>query len=176
MKWYTVVYRVLLCTIVSCIVLSCNSDAPPAVEETPPPRQIQTPAAVFDPTSISQEDRDAVMAEIRQLIQELNGIIRAQNYNAWVSFLAPDYYAQINSPEFLHERSQSPAMRTRNIVLRTSRDYFTHVVVPSRANDRVDDIEFVTSNRVNAFTVNNAGNRLRLYGLERFGTEWKIVN
>jgi len=175
MKWYTVTYRILVCTIISCIALSCNSDAPAHIEEIPQPRQTQAPAS-FDPASVSQEDRDAVMAEIQQLIQQLNGIIRAQNYNAWVSFLAPDYYAQISSPEFLHERSQSPAMRTRNIILRSSQDYFTHVVVPSRANDRVDDIEFVTSNRVNAFTVSSTGNRLRLYGFEKIGNEWKIVS
>ena len=177
MKWYTVVYRLLLCAIISCIVLSCESDAPIRADETPEPEPVHTTVIdVFEPVSVSQEDYNTVMAEIRQLIEQLNGIIRARNYNAWVSFLAPDYYALINSPEFLHEGSQSPAMRIRNIVLRTSQDYFTHVVVPSRANVRVDDIEFVTTNRINAFTINDAGSRLRLYGLERIGTEWKIVN
>jgi uncharacterized protein YigE (DUF2233 family) len=59
--------------------------------------------------------------------------------------------------------------------LSNARDYFIHVVVPSRANSRVDDIEFVDTKRVKAFMVTSQGQRLRLYDLEDFGEGWKIV-
>jgi uncharacterized protein YigE (DUF2233 family) len=50
------------------------------------------------------------------------------------------------------------------------------VVVPSRANDRVDDIEFASQKRVKAYTVTPNGTRLRLYDLEHIGDQWKIIN
>jgi len=72
-------------------------------------------------------------------------------------------------------------MKTRNIILRTPEDYFTNVVVPSRANSRVDDIEFIGTNRVKAFTVmqnsrTGEEQRLVLYDLEKVGNSWLIVN
>jgi hypothetical protein len=51
-----------------------------------------------------------------------------------------------------------------------------YVVVPSRTKDRVDDIEFIGQNRVKAFTINNKGQKLRLYDLEKTASGWKIAN
>ena len=131
---------------------------------------------VFDPSSISQEEKDTAKIEIQQLIQELNGIIRAKNYNAWVSYLDPNYFSVISSAEYLDRISKSTVLVKQKITLRSAKDYFTHVVVPSRTNDRVDDIEFESQNRVKAYTVNNKGEKLRLYDLEKSGSDWKIIN
>ena len=144
------------------------------VHNTPPPAPSNTPA--FDPSSISQEEKDTAKNEIQHLIQELNGIIRARNYNAWVSYLDPDYFTVISSAEYLDRISKSTVLVKQKIILKSAQDYFIHVVVPSRTNDRVDDIEFVSQNRVKAYTINNKGERLRLYDLERTENEWKIVN
>lgn len=135
---------------------------------------------VFDPTRITQEYYISTMDEVRQFIEELNQIIRSRNYRAWRAALSPEHFAEIASPENLQQISAQPAMRTRRIVLRTPEDYFIHVVVPSRANSRVDDIEFISMNRVKAFTIhtNTAGEeqRLRLYDLEKIGNTWTIIN
>jgi len=61
--------------------------------------------------------------------------------------------AAISSPAFLARVSESARLKNQKIVLRDLKDYFMYVVVPSRANDRVDDIEFIGQNRVKAFTV-----------------------
>jgi len=146
-----------------------NTKAPSKPGDTPS-------GPVFDPSSISKEERETTMQEIQLLIQRLNGIIRAKNYNTWVSYLSSDYFAVISSAEYLERISQSTVLIKQNIVLKSAQDYFTHVVVPSRANDHVDDIEFESHTRVKAYTINNRGDRLRLYDLERFGNEWKIIN
>lgn len=135
-----------------------------------------TQTQAFDPSSISQAQKDTAKLEIQQLIQKLNGIIREKNYNGWVSYLDTGFFTTINSKEYLNRVSQSPVLVKQKIVLKSALDYFNHVVVPSRANDRVDDIEFVSPNRVKAYTVNNAGNRLRLYDLEKTDNGWKIIN
>ncbi|MCL1929461.1 MAG: hypothetical protein FWG07_11820 [Treponema sp.] len=176
----------LLC-VIFCFLVSCQNQAETVQSGTAGTQNNATvpggkttpgthPEEVFDPSSITQEERATTMVEIQQLIQRLNGIIRAKNYNTWVSYLSPDYFAVISSAEYLERISQSAVLVKQNIVLKSAQDYFNHVVVPSRTNDRVDDIEFESHTRVKAYTINNKGERLRLYDLEKIGNEWKIVN
>jgi hypothetical protein len=154
--------------------------APVLVEEEP----------VFNPNSISQEEFDNAKNEVQALVEDLNRIIRARNYNYWLTYLSESFLEEISSPEYLDERTERLYERDKSAaanlgrdpkgvqkrVLRNSRDYFTYVVVPSRANDRVDDIEYVSENQVTAYTVDNRGRRLILYNLENIGGEWKIIS
>jgi hypothetical protein len=178
------------------LVLSCESTGPepaisnvPAapvqpvvVKEEPPvsPVAIESPAAVndgpFDPGHVPQALFVSTKLEVQNLIQELNEIIRAKDYGAWVSYLGDEFFENINSREYLNRVSESTRLKSQKIVLASPEDYFTYVVVPSRADDRVDDIEFITERRIKAYTVNARGQRLRLYELERIGSGWKIIN
>jgi hypothetical protein len=167
------------------LVFSCADDPPP---QSPPPRAPSQPQAqqkpaepvqpvvVFDPKSVTKEEFDTTKTEVQQFIQKLNGIIRAKDYDNWITYLGPDYFAIINSKEYLDRINKSERMVKSNRTLYSARDYFTYVVVPSRANDRVDDIEFVSQNRVKAYTINPKGDRLRLYDLEKTRSGWKIIN
>jgi len=169
------------------IAVSCGSK--PETVAPDPGRQVNAqtpvmvpivPAEAFDPARITQAYYEATREEVRQFIERLNRDIRNKNYNAWRAALSAGYFAEISSPEELRRISELPAMKTRNIVLRNAQDYFEHVVVPSRANSRVDDIEFISMNRVKAFTINTnrAGEevRLRLYDLEKINNTWTIIN
>jgi hypothetical protein len=141
----------------------------PVLPETPSPED-------FDPATISQEVFESTKIDVQKLIEDLNRIIRARDYNAWVAQLSEAYFETICSPEFLARTSDSTRLKQQRIVLASPEDYFTHVVVPSRANDRVDDIEFTGQNRVKAYTLTPRGQRLRLYELEKTGDSWKIMN
>jgi len=147
----------------------------PAVTQPPAP-----PVVAFNPTVITQEYHSTTRTEVQQFIEKLNREIRNKNYKAWRAALSDEYFTEISSPQNLRQISEQPAMTTRKIVLRTPEDYFTHVVVPSRANSRVDDIEFISLTRVKAFTItkNRAGEevRLRLYDLEKINDTWTIIN
>ena len=162
-------------------------------KEEPIPLEPLPPAAEhhgFDPESISEEEYKHTKADIQALIVELNRIIRARNYNAWLGYLAESYLREINSTRFLEEKTEDLYRRDqliassmgrdpRNVakrVLRNPRDYFENVVVPSRANDRVDDIAYISETNVRAYTMDSRGNRLILYDLESIGTKWKIIN
>jgi len=182
------------------LVLSCQSGPQPIepvpVEPIAPVAEAvveeDAPVApvVFDPAAISADLYASTMAELRLFIETLNAIIRARNYTAWVSYLSESYYAQINSQEFLARRSEElfrrdqivasnlgrDPRRVQKRVLRTSRDFFYNVVVPSRSNDRLDDISFVDENRVKAYTVDSRGNRLVLYDLKIIDNRWRIIN
>jgi hypothetical protein len=156
--------------------LSCRSnpatDAGP--DQTPPDSTAGT--GNFDPGSISQEVFDSTKIGVQNFIENLNQIIRNKNYTAWVSHLGPEYFAEKNSTGYLAQTSEQPRLKTQKIVLTSAQDYFIYVVVPSRANDRVDDIEFVSPTRVKAYTLTPNGQRLRLYDLESSGNTWKIIN
>jgi hypothetical protein len=169
--------------IIVCFFASCKS-GPPAKTEEPvkeAPKQAQEQgvgptAVVFDPSSITKAEHDTTLQEIRQLTLKLNGIIKAKNYNAWLTYLDRAYLAKISSREFLENVSKSPTLVKQKIVLNSAYDYFINVVVPARANSRVDDIEFISRNRVKAYTFDSKENKLRLFDLEKNGTEWKIID
>jgi hypothetical protein len=168
------------------IVFSCAGKAEPVQIEEPPPEEefYQEPAKVavpaeendFDPSSITKEVFEDTLSEVQRFIDELNRIISNKNYNSWLNCLGDSYWQTINSPEFLQEISEMPTLKKQGIVLKSAEDYFSLVVVPSRANARVDDIEFVSHNRVKAFTIGRNGVRLRIYDLERIQETWKIVS
>jgi hypothetical protein len=161
------------------LFVSCGGDpAPQLVGPVSTPRS--TPARgqppAFDPASISPEQKNAARIECQQLIQKLNSIIRARDYDAWVSYLDGEYFAMLNSPSYLEHVSKSDILMKQGISLKSAEDYFNHVVVPARANDRVDDIDFFSPVRVKAYTINQRGKKLRLYDLERTREGWKIIN
>ncbi|MBU0928687.1 MAG: hypothetical protein KKA67_13115 [Spirochaetes bacterium] len=150
-----------------------------AVPEEKPAEAVE-PATVpetvpFDPSTVSVELKQATFFDVRALIQGLNSIIQAKDYEAWSSALTGDYKAYYSSTETLAKISEAPVLKRQGIALRTLQDYFIHVVYPSRQNDRVDDIEFIDANRIRAITINAKGERLVLYNLEKIGDTWKIA-
>ncbi|WP_461252115.1 hypothetical protein, partial [Treponema sp. R8-4-B8] len=162
------------------IVLSCGSG--------PEKKQVSAVSSsgnsgkseVFDPKKVSQEQYQSTIAEVQKFIEEQNKNIKNKNFDAWKNSLSPEYFAEISSEENLKRISAQPGMKSRKIVLKTARDYFDNVVVPSRADLHVEEIEFISANRVKAFTIttNKAGEeqRLRLYDLEKIGNSWTIIN
>ncbi|MDR2304853.1 MAG: hypothetical protein LBE10_09740 [Treponema sp.] len=183
-----------LLAIVTAIFFACTSEPQPQTVVTKDPEvqsgepsyeeepdlEVVTGAPVlapeFDPSTISEEARETTKADVQQYIGNLNRIIKAKDYQSWVSNLGEEYFAEKSSKEYLAQVSQAARMKTQKIVLNTAQDYFLHVVVPSRANDRVDDIDFVSPNRVKAYTIDAKGRRLRLYDLEHTDDGWKIIN
>jgi hypothetical protein len=155
-------------------------DLPPPAFEAPAAAQQDAEEADFDPRSITVEEKETTMDEMRLLITEINRVIRAKDYEGWFSYLADDFIAAITSPDYLAELSESSQqLRGQKIVLKTPQDYFTHVVVASRENIRVDasldDIEFLSHNRVKAYTLNARKQRLRLFEFVKAGDAWKIA-
>lgn len=184
------------CLVFFLVLMAISCGSAPVAESSPPPPEpapaapapVPAPVVVaappaeaeFNPQEVSEELYNTTMVEVQKFIEDLNNIIRSKNYESWKAALTDDFFAEISSQEFLNEASEMGGMKSRGIFLKTPHDYFTNVVVPARANSRVDDIEFIGKNRVKAFTVmtNRAGQtqRLRLYDLEHFGNIWKIIN
>ncbi|MBN2443491.1 MAG: hypothetical protein JXJ04_19165, partial [Spirochaetales bacterium] len=98
-----------------------------------------------------------------------------KEYNIWITYLTEDYKQAKGDPEYLKELSEKPVIKNQKIVLKSLKDYFFYVVVPSRFNVRLDKINFVDKIHVKAYTyINNE--YIILYYLEKVGDDWKIGN
>lgn len=149
-------------------------EAPVGFEAGPGTEAPPSETAPFDAASVPEELRQDALLRVKLLVEELNGIIRRKDYDAWLTRLSDEYIAHFSTPAVLEELSKAKTLQRQGLVLTKLLDYFLYVVYPSRQYDRVDDIEFVAADRVKAITVTPTGERLVLYELAKYGDTWKI--
>ena len=182
----------LLSALVAGLLCACKSPAPPAVE--PIPEQSEStgvePESEPEPeTAVEPEPRNGAEAddefvvtvevytktfdEIEEFIQNLNTIIRNVDYDTWLTFLSKEYIERTSDPEYLKQQSEKPLLKKSSIRLNSLKDYFEYVVVPSRTQATLDEIEFVGEDQVKAYA--KIGNtKALLYLLVRESEKWKI--
>ena len=162
---------------------SCSS-----TKKAPPPKQkpattVQTPNTVEKkeekPAQPSEEKKvsDAVynqtFSDIQDLVKKLNKIISDSNFEVWKRYLTQDYINYYSSPANLKQISDNPVLKKHNIALRSLKDYFTYVVVPSRSNATLDSISFVDDNHIKAYMLDSEV-LVILYNLVKINNNWKI--
>ncbi|MDR1932238.1 MAG: hypothetical protein LBQ57_05365 [Spirochaetales bacterium] len=150
-------------------------EPPAVVEPEPTPEYIEAE----DPlVKITQEEYDKTFAEVEAVIEELNTTIKAKNMQKWESYLTPKFRSHLTSRQYLAELNDSPLLKRNNITITNLKEYFDTVVVPSRANVRLDDLKFTDAQRVQAYmTISNKDNvkeNILIYQLEKTGADWKI--
>jgi hypothetical protein len=166
-----------------------ENPAPPRAEA---PKAEEPKETVFMPT---EEYKQETLRSVNDFISILNGIMwqfknaSAANqdkktgnalkaYESWLTYLSPEYYAMISSEDFLNTQSDSARLKGK-IKLNDVYDYFRYVVVPSRENDRVDGLSFITRTQVKAYTYNaKLRQNLVLYHLVSTGetdNSWMII-
>ena len=123
--------------------------------------------------SLSEEKYTIIFNEIEMVIEKLNKLIHNKEYHLWLTYLTEDYKKIKGNPEYLKKLSEKPVIKNKKIVLRSLKDYFYYVVVPSRYNAKLDKLKFINETHVKAYTyINNE--YIILYYLEKQGNEWKI--
>lgn len=138
-------------------------------DPAPSPEPSATPA----PIQVSKELFNQTFTEVELLINNLNALIKDRNYQKWTAYLSKEYRDRMTQPEYLRQLSQSATLQKNNITLRTLQDYFNYVVVPSRANLRLDDLVFLSETVVEAIMV--VGNRrVTVYRLIKIDNQWMI--
>ncbi|MCA1753337.1 MAG: hypothetical protein LC641_01290 [Spirochaeta sp.] len=122
---------------------------------------------------ISTEMYETTFNEVEDFIAELNEIIAKRDFEQWKGHLTEEYIETHSDADILRERSESPVLSRNDIQLTSIEDYFTWVVVPSRANARLDDLDFIGTDKVEAIMrVRDQG--VILYQLKRVDDRWKI--
>jgi hypothetical protein len=152
--------------------------AQPAPQPTEPAPQQPAPATGIAPSSpttfvATEELYRATFAEVQEVIAAISRIIAAGDYNGWLSYLTADYVASRSSPSFLADASNAGVLKKNGIVLKTLRDYFDNVVVRSRLQATLDDIQFVDETHVKAIALVQ-GTPVILYYLVHEGGKWKV--
>ncbi len=145
---------------------------PPPPEEQPeqqPEEQVQAENGF----AVSEKVYTETFEDIRTLIAELNTVIQAEDYETWLTYLTDDYVTHFSNPDVLRDASNQPLLLRYNIRLRSLKDYFSYVVVPSRSNARLDDLVFVDPDNVKAIMIIKE-QRTILYQLVRQEGRWKI--
>lgn len=147
----------------------------PEPEPPEPEKEVEPPEAPEgeEEVEVSDELYEQTFTEVEQTIAELNEIIADQNFNRWQEYLTEDYRRTYSNPEVLAESSQSAVLVRNNIELESLQDYFRYVVVPSRANARLDDLVFVDEQTVEAI-MEVRGQRYLLYLLKKVDNRWKL--
>jgi hypothetical protein len=122
---------------------------------------------------VSEAEYEKTFSEVEKTIERLNEIIRERNFSEWKKLLTERYVNTFSDPERLAKISETPVMRRNDIELTSLRDYFRWVVVPSRANARLDDLNFISEDQVEAIMKVN-GRRVILYELREVDGAWKV--
>jgi hypothetical protein len=129
----------------------------------------------FDPNSVTSEQKQETLEDIREVIARLNRIISERDFETWKSYCTEEYIDHWSSTEELQRYSDAPVLKRAGIVLKSLYDFFIYVVYPSRQNVKVDDIEFLSYNRVRVYMIGARGERLIVYDLEKIDGTWKIA-
>ena len=153
----------------------------PVVETKPEPVKEPKPTPVaeeneiiaeFEGVQITKETYNQTKTEMEKIVDKLNRITATKDYNQWISFLSAEYRQQYSQTSTL--KMVSEALPVKGIKLKSLKDYFSYVFVPSRQNVRVDDIQFVSPTRVNV--IMKQGNvSLLIYGIENINGSWKLM-
>ena len=145
----------------------------PIVKAKPEPvEEKNTVIAEFEGVTITKETYDQTKTEMEKIVENLNRITASKDYSQWLKLLSEEYKQQYSQALTLQKVSE--ALPVKGIKLKSLRDYFIYVFVPSRQNVRVDDIKFVSPTRVDVI-MKQANVSLLVYGLENIDGTWKLI-
>ena len=145
----------------------------PAAKVKPAPAEKkQEVIAEFEGVTITKETYDQTKTEMEKIVAQLNRITATKDYTQWITFLSDEYTRAYSQASTLKKVSE--ALPVKGIKLKSLKDYFTYVFVPSRQNVRVDDIKFVSPTRVDVI-MKQANVSLLVYGLENISGSWKLI-
>lgn len=151
-----------------------NVEQPKEVEVEPSPLPESPPEEVEPQEIVSEGTRkEETLVDIQALVEKMNKIIASGDFDEWKNYLSDEYIREKSDPEYLRQSSESPILRKNNIQLKSLKDFFIYIVKPSRANARVDDIEFIDD--VNIIAKTQIGTQIAtLYKMIYIDGKWKI--
>jgi len=165
-----------ICILMAAAVGLCGCASQPSAAPTKP----QTPdSSETSPPDDSQkfvvtpELYNRTFDEVKEVIAALTSLIKKRDYEGWRSYLTADYITRTSDPRFLDKASRSGTLEKSGIVLHSLKDYFENVVVRSRVQATLTDINFVDEMHVKALAVVD-GRPVILYYLVQEDGRWKV--
>lgn len=163
------------------LLISCLTpkDEEQSVTEDPTPVEnnivqeepIEATEEVFE---VTEEEYEETFLEVDDFVAVLNNIISKGDFNSWKAYLTDSYVEKYGNNEFLKELSENPVLKDYGVKLKTLRDYFRYVVVPSRSEVKIDEIQFVTEEKIKVYTYTQ-NTKFVVYQLIRNESGWLIT-
>ncbi len=119
------------------------------------------------------KDKEAVLA----LINELNSVMKEQNYKSWLNYLDEESKSYWSSRSNLKKAQKR--LPVKGLSLNTLEDYFKYIFIPSRQGNEMDEIRYETEASVKAVQIRTddkghyAGDTVYYY-LRKIKGEWKL--
>lgn len=179
MKWDKLILSLIM--LGTLVLFSCSTEPEPqpepepVMEETLPPEPEPEPVVEPEPEvfEVTQEQYDRTFEEINEFITAMDRVIANKDFDTWMENLSQVYIDTYSDKEVLAKKSESPILQMNNVILRSIKDYFMEVVVPSRLQLKLEEIEFDDENHVTAWT-SFKSKKTKLYQLEKIDETWKI--
>ena len=119
------------------------------------------------------KDKEAVLA----LINELNSVMKEQNYRAWLNYLDEESKTYWSNKSNLKKAQKR--LPVKGLTLATLEDYFKYIFIPSRQGNEMDEIRYETESSVKAVQIRTdekghyAGDTVYYY-LRKVNGSWKL--
>ena len=119
------------------------------------------------------KDKEAVLA----LINELNSVMKEQNYKAWLNYLDEESKTYWSNKSNLKKAQKR--LPVKGLTLATLEDYFKYIFIPSRQGNEMDEIRYETESSVKAVQIRTdekgkyAGDTVYYY-LRKINGSWKL--
>lgn len=121
--------------------------------------------------SVSWEEFSSDKKEILRIIAELSTIMVERNYEEWLNYIEPDSKVYWSNP--INLRKASKRLPIKGQKLNNLNDYFVFVFVPSRKNQHVDEIRYVSRDNIKAVQVRDSQDVV-YYNFRKINNSWMI--
>ncbi len=167
--------RILVCIIILSLPACATREESPGrdTDATDMPEDPQPPAYETAPPTPDPHSEETFL-EIEALVDTLNDVIAARDFERWRSHLSAGYTETFSDPEVLRRMEQAPVLRTAGVRLRSLQDFFVHVVVPSRHDVHMSDLHVEHETQITALA-EVQGRDVVLYRLIWEEEEWKVA-
>lgn len=116
-----------------------QKEEPPVSEEA---KEYQRSVSTLGDKAISidafQEDKKDIM----NIIDDLNDVMKNKDYNTWLNYISDGSKEYWSNPANL--ASVANRLPIKGIKIKSLRDYFIFVFIPSRANSKVEEIRYIS--------------------------------
>jgi hypothetical protein len=132
-------------------VFSCASAKPEEKKTTVVEEKKETPVQQEKTRGhkVSEEVYNKTFRDVELVIAKLNEISKKQDFDEWRRYCTPQYSAYYSKPENL-KQFDTVIKKAYGTNVKTLKDYFFYVFVPSRENARLDRITFIDDNNIEA--------------------------
>lgn len=144
----------------------------PEPEPEPVNEEYERATAEMGDTKVSLSEFEADKKRILEIIDELNEIMKNNDYRTWLTYLNPDSINYWSSKKNLATASKQ--LPVKGIQLRTMEDYFKWIFVPARKGRRIDEIRYESTSSIKAVQVKDDGTTTIYYNFKKIDGNWCV--